>query len=245
MQRLLELTSQAETSHFWFRGFRHFVTPLLAQAAAGRSNLTLLDCGCGTGHNLAALLRQYGRAYGMDLTAAGLTIARRARRPVTRADAIRIPFASCTFDIVTTFDMLQCVPDDDAAVKEMARVLRPGGHLVGSVAALEMLHGDHSLLSEEVRRYTRPGVLALVERAGLTPVRASYAFASIFPLVLGVRVLQRVRGAHATGQEIAVPPAPVNAALSAVVRCEAALARYWPMPIGSSVVFLARKERAG
>jgi SAM-dependent methyltransferase len=245
MDRLLALTSQAEASHFWFRGFRRFVAPLLSHAAAGRANLTLLDCGCGTGFNLRTLLAPYGRTYGMDLTAAGLKLARHAGRPLIRADAMRIPFASQTFDMVTAFDMLQCVPEDEAAVREIARVLRPGGHFVGTVAALDVLHGDHSVLSEEVRRYTRRRLTALLERTGLAPLRVSYAFASLFPMVLGVRVLQRARGAQATGHEITVPVAPVNAALSALVAAEAAVARVLPMPFGSSLVFLAVKSATG
>jgi SAM-dependent methyltransferase len=241
MDRLLELTSQAEASHFWFRGFRQFVTPLLARAAAGYARPTILDCGCGTGHNLRTLLEPLGVTYGMDLTAAGLDLARRSGRPLVRADATRIPFPSNTFDIVTSFDMLQCVPDDASALGEIARVLVPGGHLIGSVAALEMLHGDHSVLSEEVRRYTRRGLVERIERAGLQPLRVSYAFASVFPLVFGIRLLHRVRGTAATGREITVPPAAVNAALTALVSGEAALARVLPMPIGSSLVFLASK----
>jgi ubiquinone/menaquinone biosynthesis C-methylase UbiE len=177
----------------------------------------------------------------MDLTAAGLQLARAAGRPLVRADATHIPFPSHTFDIVTSFDMLQCVPDDEAAVAEIARVLRPGGHFVGTVAALELLHGDHSVLSEEVRRYTRKGLVARLERGGLQPTNVRYAFASMFPLLLGVRVLQRARGVKATGQEITIPPAPVNALLSALVTGEAALARVAPMPFGSSLVFLATK----
>lgn len=244
MDRLLELTSRAEAAHFWFRGFRQFVTPLVDRAAAGRRDLRVLDCGCGTGYNLPGLAR-YGRVYGMDLAAAGLALARAAGRPLLQADATRIPFASHRFDLVTSFDVLQCVPDDEAAVREVARVLRPGGVFVGSVAALEVLHGDHSVLSEEVRRYTRGSLRRLLAGAGLEPVVARYAFASIFPLLLGLRLVQRLRGARATGAEIAVPPAPINAALSAIVSCEAALARRVSPPFGSSLVFLARRRPSG
>jgi ubiquinone/menaquinone biosynthesis C-methylase UbiE len=241
MDRLLELTSQAEASHFWFRGFRQFVTPLLARATAGRARPAILDCGCGTGYNLHTLLDPLGVSYGMDVTATGLELARRAGRPLVRADATRIPFRTHSFDIVTSFDMLQCVADDRAALAEIARVLRPGGHLVGSVAALEVLHGDHSVLSEEVRRYDKRGLIERLERAGLMPERVRYAFASVFPVVLGVRLLQRARGAHATGREIAVPPGPINAVLTGLVSGEAALARVARMPFGSSLVFLAKK----
>jgi SAM-dependent methyltransferase len=240
MDRLLELTSQAEESHFWFRGFRQFVTPLLDRAAASRRDLATLDCGCGTGYNLRQLAT-YGRVVGTDLSATGLAMARRAGRPVVQADATRLPFSSGRFDLVTSFDMLQCIPDDSAALGEMFRVLKRGGHLVGTAAALEMLHGDHSVLSEEVRRYTRGELMKRIRAAGLEPLIVRYAFASLFPMLLAVRVAQRLRGARATGREITLPPAPINDALTALVSSEAALARLISLPLGSSLVFLARK----
>jgi SAM-dependent methyltransferase len=67
MEHALELTRQAEATHFWFQGFRSFVAPVLHDVAAGRGSLRLIDCGCGTGNNLA-LLRPYGTVFGFDLT---------------------------------------------------------------------------------------------------------------------------------------------------------------------------------
>lgn len=242
MDRLLALTSRAEASHFWFRGFRQFVAPVIARAAGGRSDLRILDCGCGTGYNLR-LLAPYGRPCGMDLTQAGLDHARAAGRPLVRADALHIPFAAASFDLVTCFDVLQCVPDDKSTVREMARVLQPGGALVATVSAFEFLRGDHSVFSDELRRYTRETVLDLLAGAGLAAERVAYSFASLFPLMFGVRKLQRlVRGRHAPSeQEMQVPPAPVNAMLTALVSGEAALARHVRMPFGASVIILARK----
>jgi SAM-dependent methyltransferase len=238
---LLELTRRAESTHFWFRGFRRFVAPLLDRAVAGRSDLSVLDCGCGTGHNLQRL-EQCGAAVGIDLTAAGLAVAAKAGRRVARADATRLPFPSNRFDLVTSFEMLQCVPDDAAAVAEIARVLRPGGYFVGSVAALDVLHGDHSLLSQEVRRYTRGTLLAVLRGAGLHPIVIRYAFASLFPLMIVGRTLQRLRGARPAGRDITVPSAPINWVFSMMLAAEASLAAHVPMPIGSSLVFLAVKS---
>src|SRR5512140_3695034 len=101
MDHLLRATARAEARHFWFRGFRAFVTPLLRQAAAGRSDTgatRLLDCGCGTGANLA-LLNRFGRAYGFDLSAVGLRIGRQSgRRLLARASVAAAPFRSSAFD---------------------------------------------------------------------------------------------------------------------------------------------------
>src|SRR5919108_3035084 len=99
MERLLEATARAERDHFWFRAFRRFLGPLVADAARERS-LLILDCGCGTGHNLS-WLRRYGCAHGIDLTWAGLELARRrGERRIVRASASRLPFTDGQFDLV-------------------------------------------------------------------------------------------------------------------------------------------------
>jgi len=243
MDHLLELTGRAEATHFWFRGFRQFVSPLLAQLAAGRRNLRLIDCGCGTGNNLR-LLAPYGRAVGFDVTLGG-SIATRWGRPSAQADITRIPFASGVFDVATSFDVLQCIEADDVALREMARIIKPGGAVVLTLAALDVLRGDHAEAWHEVRRYTPSSARRLVERAGLRAERVSYMFASTFPLMFAVRTAQRMLRPYRAlrpDTDIAVPLAPVNALLSAVVSAEALLARRLPMPIGSSLLVVGRKN---
>jgi SAM-dependent methyltransferase len=229
VDRLLEATARAERDHFWFRGFRRFVSPMLARAAAGRRGLRLLDCGCGTGTNLRLQL-----ARGSGLTR------------VAQASAAAVPYPAGAFDIVTSFDVLVCLPDaiEREAVREMWRVLKPGGAAVINVAAMEVLRGNHSVLSAELRRYSRASLRALLEPAGFRVERMTYTNAALFPLMLGVRGAQRVMGlaqeSEAEG-EITVPPSSVNAALSALLAVEAGLVRVLPMPFGSSLLCLARK----
>lgn len=244
MADLLELTALAEPTHFWFHGFRASVDPVLRGIAAGRTNLRIIDCGCGTGYNMANMLRPYGHAVGFDFSEDAMRRASRAGRPIARADIQHIPFRSNTFDLATSFDVIQSVPDDRLALREMARVLKPGGHAVLNVTALDMLRGDHSDVWGELRRYTRQRAGRLLADAGLQPVRISFLFGSILPLILSVRMAQRafrlIRAPRGDA-DLAVPPAPVNAALTWLVRGEAALARRVPIPVGSSLLMVGRK----
>lgn len=247
MDRLLEATARAERSHFWFRGFRAFVTPLV-ERAVDRHPAEILDCGAGTGHNLQ-WLSTFGRATGIDLTWSGLAYARAAGLTrLARASAAALPFHRASFDLVTSFDVLQCIPGDaeEIAVREMRRVLRPGGHLVVTVAAFNMLRGNHSVLSREVRRYSRMDLKHLLDRAGFTVLRLTYTNATLFPLVAAARSIQRMSGLAASdadveaAREIAIPPAPVNALLGRILALEARVVRAVPMPFGSSLMALAR-----
>jgi hypothetical protein len=83
-----------------------------------------------------------------------------------------------------------------------------------------------------------------LDRAGFTIVRLTYTNATLLPVLLPLRALQRRRGvrdeAEAT-REIAVPPAPLNALLTGLLLVEARLVRVLDLPAGSSLLCLAQK----
>ncbi len=95
----------------------------------------VLEVGPGPGVLLEKLAGRHPLAVGLDLSPGMLHQAqerlRRAHRytRLVRADVTRLPLASRSFDGVTTTFALSAVPDGMAAVREMARVLRPGGVL--------------------------------------------------------------------------------------------------------------------
>ena len=246
MDRLLEATYRVEQSHFWWIGLRSFVAPLAERAVEGIEHPRILDCGCGTGANLA-MLSGYGTAFGFDLSRWGLDYARDyGQRRIANASITHIPFGESTFDLVTAFDVLYSLSEDAEAqaAAEMHRVLRPGGRIIVNVAALSILRGNHSIFGSEVRRSTRRRLRRVLTRAGFEVERLTYTNASLFPLMLAVRTVQRMTGLatpEEAGTDVVLPPAPINATLAALVRLEARMLRVTDMPIGSSLLAVGKK----
>lgn len=247
MDALLERTFQAEQRHFWFRGFRRFVAPLIEEAIAGRSNPMLLDAGCGTGANLP-FLQQYGKAFGLELFWRGIQFGHDRGIPrLIQGSVTHLPVTDASVDVVVSFDVLYCLetPAEQAALGEMFRVLKHGGSAVINVAALDMLKGDHSVLGGEVRRYTKRDLRDKLAHIGFAVKRLTYTNASLFPIIATVRALQRLRGVR-TGScnqgDFYVPPAPINALFSGALALESKLIHAGlDMPVGSSLLCLAQK----
>jgi SAM-dependent methyltransferase len=245
MDRLLAATAAAENRHFWFLGLRRFAKLMLDPALPARRPLRILDCGTGTGRNLD-WLRSYGWAAGVERSPTGLAEARAHGRRVIAGDVTAQPVPSGVFDLATSFDVIYSLNDDEErrALREMQRVLAPGGLVLVNAAALDILKGSHSALAHERRRYTTRGLAAKLNDAGFDVLRISYTNFSTFPLTLAVRLAQRVRGRRdeADETEISVPSEPVNSILAGVMAAEAALLRVTRLPAGSSVMAVARKR---
>ena len=238
---------EAEESQWWYAGMRALSLALLADplsrlAREGRAT-RILDAGCGTGNNLLHLAR-YGRAVGVDLSEEALAFCRTRGVAAARAGLLVLPFPDGAFDCVTSFDVIyhRWVDDDAAAVREMARVLRPGGLLLVRVPALRWLWGAHDEAVHSRHRYRRPELRQVLEGAGLEVVRATYANTLLLPLVAARRALDRFTGRQ--GSDVGFLPGPLEWAFRSVLRGEALWMRRHSLPLGSSVFALARKPGA-
>lgn len=244
---------RSETVLWWYVGLREYVLDwlgLLDTHTGPRPMYTLLDAGCGTGGMLERL-GAHGMAFGFDLAphAASVSRHRRGCRCVARASLAAIPAADERFDIAVSLDVISDagVEIEGAALRELYRVLKPGGRLVLNLPAFRSLGGEHDVAVRTARRYTAREARALVERHGFTVERLSYWNMAATPAVWLVRRLSRRKPLDAASahSDITPPPAPLNAALLTVTRLERRLLRRVPrLPFGSSVLLLARKPRS-
>jgi len=244
MEAMLEATARAEDRHFWFGALRRNARRWLAAALDGRRVARLVDCGAGTGRNLD-WLAGFGEVVGVERSPVGLRVGRAHGRRLVQATVTSLPFADASADVVTSFDVLYCLDDgsERRAIAEMFRVLKPGGILLVNVAALDALRGAHSTLTHEVRRYTRARLAGRLRAGGFAVERMSYTNCVTFPAALAVRWRDRVTGRarEASDADLQVPPAPVNGALALALAVESGLLRWMDLPIGSSLLCLARK----
>lgn len=162
----------------------------------------VLDLGCGFGRHAYESLRRGARVVACDMSLAELkdvagmfaaiaddeaaTLPASAWGATCNGDGTRLPFADGAFDRIIASEVLEHVPDDDAAFAELARVLRPGGTIAVTVPAW-LAERVCWALSEEyhapfvtgghVRIYTESGLRAKLRAAGLHPGAAHHAHA--------------------------------------------------------------------
>jgi SAM-dependent methyltransferase len=244
MERMLEATALSEDRHFWFRGLRRTAAKLIEDARGDRPLSRIVDCGAGTGRNLD-WLSGFGTTIGIELTPAGLAIGRRHGRRLVRATVAALPLEDASVDLATSFDVLYCLDDDveRRALAEMFRVLKPGGIAIFNAAALDILHGSHSALTREVRRYTKPRLRSRLTAAGFVVERMTFTNMTLFPMALAIRGFERITGRaqQESESDLAVPAAPVNALLDLALRAETLLLDAIDLPIGTSLMAVARK----
>jgi SAM-dependent methyltransferase len=245
MDRMLAATAAAEDEHYWFRGLRRVAELMVRQAAPSTGRFArIVDCGAGTGRNLD-WLSGFGEAVGVELTPTGLSVARAHGRRVVRGSVTSLPFGNASMNLATSFDVLYCLDDhsETLALEEMRRVLVPGGVALLNVAALDMLHGSHSTLTAEVRRYTKARLRHRLLAARFDVERMTFLNLTLFAPALAVRTMERLSGraSEASDADLKVPATPINATFDLALRAEAAWLRYANLPIGTSIMAVARR----
>ena len=245
-ERDFELLYQLEEDYWWFLAMRE-ITDTIAAGELKQPAMRILDAGCGTGFNLGYFSTdQLHDVYGLDLASAALRhVHQRGFSKVAQASITDIPFKSETFDIVFSFEVVTQTPlaMHDASLREMHRVLKPGGHLFIRVPAFMWLWSSHDEALEVRYRYEREELSKRLTDVGFAVEWASYANGFLFPVILVRRFLKRV----GIGGGTDVKPLPAGLAwLDGIFRRVLAAEAKWfragrRLPFGLSLICYARK----
>ena len=244
-----------QSRHFWYRGrhrFIRFVTTEIVSACAGRLEAVDLGGGCGAWLKYldATSPQLFGSLALADSSRLGLQLAAPLLpRGVPRyhVDLLNLQWHE-RWDVAFLLDVLEHVPDDERALRQIRAALRPGGHLVMTMPALERFRTRVDDMSRHVRRYSRRDLARRAAAAGFEVVVSRYFMFFLSPLLLLTR-LGAPDPSTLTPAEIRdylnrsdrVPPAAANALLAAIFAMETPLGVWLPFPWGTSVLAVFRR----
>ena len=238
-----QLLDRIEDSHWWFAGKRQILRTLLSGGTPGER---LLDLGCGTGGLLRDWRGRY-RCVGVDRSRLALDVCRRKGfSALARCDLTNLPFRPEAFDTVVILDVLEHLDDDVRFLKAATRVCAAGGRIIISVPAFQSLWSQHDETFGHRRRYSARQLEQVIRSAGLELDRTTYTNFLVFPVAATWRVLSRwLRlGRVASKHDFWPLPAWLNRFLTRVYGLEAWLLRFVDLPVGVSVVCVARRASA-
>lgn len=243
-ERLLAKIGEVEREHWWFVVRRKIVIETLEGLGVG-DDAHVVEIGCGTGGTLAELSRRHPgwRCQGIEPSPSACRAARGRGCAVTQGALPDVPLADTSVDCAIALDVLEHCKDDEAAAREIERILRPGAPLIATVPALPSLWSVHDVDNAHYRRYTRPALAEALEAAGFQVERVTYFNTLLLPLGYASRLASRVTGSRKT-LGVDVPPKPLNAALRTVFGIEAHAIRRIDLPVGMSLLAVARKRPA-
>jgi len=233
---------EVEESHWWYIGRRRiiasFVKSICEQVKDRRARI--LDVGCGTGANLVRL-SDFGDAEGVDISPDALKFCReRGLNNVKLGAAESLPYDDHEFDLVTAFDVVEHMDDDVAGLREMRRVLRPGGRVLLFVPTFMFLWGVQDEVSNHRRRFRLEELRQAVTAAGFEVERTTYANITFFLPVLLVRKFMRLTGVRTeTENSINIPA--LNRVFGAIFGAERHWLRHLNIPFGVSGLCVARR----
>lgn len=266
-----QLFSEIQTTHWWFVARRIIVEDVLrghllsAATSTFEARLQIADIGCGTGAMLP-MLGQFGEAWGVDRSAIALELCHQKNLPNAYQEDDPA-WRQRQFDVLTFFDVIEHVDDDEAFLESYLRHLKPGGLVVITVPALMFLWSDHDRLNHHRRRYTARQLQKVVEQAGLVPQKISYFNTWLFPAIVTVRLAARLRSfltdcadrwlggrgsqrlRHGVSRRAAARTdferniGFMNGLLKAILASERFVLRHGSFALGASLICLAHKER--
>ncbi len=238
----MKATLEVDGRHWWYRGRRRIIRAELDRLPLPQ-DARILDAGCGSGRTLEELV-DYGQVAGIELDEDAAEVARaREVAEVLVGRLEELPWPPDTFDLITCLDVIEHTPDDRATLRELRRVGKPGGFLLVTVPAYQMLWSRHDEANHHYRRYSRRSLREAAVEGGWAIARISSFNSLLLAPAAIVRLSQRRLGSrNGYTNDLELGPTWLNDALEQPLRLEAGWLRWGGrLPAGLSLLAVLRK----
>ena len=223
---------QLYENHWWFRMRERWVLQVLRQNCPANGWGSILDVGCGDGL-LFDRLMEFGDVEGIETS-------RELVDPANpQFQKIHIgPFDDSfrpgkQYSLILLLDVLEHIPDPGATLRRCESLLKPGGSLVLTVPAFNVVWTNHDVLNHHMTRYRRATLLPLLQKAGFTIEDSAYWYQWTFPVKLAQRFIEKLFRLRPANPKIPLPA--INRALCSLCSLEHSILRRVHLPFGTTL----------
>lgn len=231
-----------DTSHWWFVARAAIIERTLRRHVTDRP-ARVLDVGTGAG-GLIPVLSAFGEVVGVEADATNAQLAQ-DRNPGADIRVGKLPAALEGLppaSLVTAFDAIEHIDDDVGVLRSLATVLDRDGQICITVPAVPWLWSAHDDENGHLRRYTARSLRTALEAAGYRIEHLSYFNTLLFPMVAAARLVERVLSRRSEGTDFDRSAGPLDAVLCWLFRLERHVVPRIRLPIGVSLIAVARRE---
>jgi SAM-dependent methyltransferase len=229
------------TRHWWWRAREEAVLRVLRPRFSPNERLRILDVGCGDGLFFSRLA-EFGDVEGIEPDDS-LVDPHGPHRARIRIAPFDTNFSSPEpYSLVLMLDVLEHLDHPSEALRHACSLLAPGGALLLTVPAFQMLWTNHDVINHHHLRYRRDTLRPLLRQAGLAILEEQYWYQWTCPVKLAVRLSEIIlRRPPAVAR---VPPAWINRTLYWISRIEQETLGALGMPFGSTLMVYCTKQDA-
>ena len=236
-----------EERHFFYVANHNIILSLIKKYLKdSHKKLKILDAGCGTG-GLAKKLKKFGEVVGVDISSDALKFAKKRGVNTKKASVTKLPLKTNTFDVVTSVDVIyhKAVKDDIRALKEIYRVLKPGGILILRVPANKWLKLAHDRHVHTRERYDKKELRNKLIKVGFRIEKLSFVNSLLLPVAATQQIWENIFQSESTSSAIGPLPNLINKTLTHLLSIERDILLKINLPFGIGLVAVCRKPLYG
>lgn len=238
----LQYIYHLEKYHWWFQSKSALIVHIIQNL--NEKYDVILDAGCGTGQNLL-FLKRFGNCFGCDVVGAALTFCKKNELDnLAQCNLRNMCFKPQTFNLITSFDVIEHVEDPEMVLAEFRSILKDNGKIIVTVPAFKFLWSQHDDALCHLRRFDKKDLKKLFEEKGFKIEKIGYFFLIPFLIVAPIRLIRKiiVKKGEVKSDTTTLPPKFLNEILKWILQVEIRLSSIFPMPFGTTIYSVISKK---
>lgn len=231
-----------EKTHWLFRIRRKILLYFIKKYSQKGSRI--FDFGCGSGYLVGELQKLGYDAHGSDFEKDAIDYGLgQGIKNLKISTGEKIDYPDGFFQAVTAFDVLEHIEDEKWAVRELTRILKPGGKIIITVPAYQWLWGVQDEVSHHFRRYNADSLVRVFKDfPSLKIIHKTYFNSFLFPAIAGVRLISRWFNIKNRKSDFDIKTGFLDIIFYHIFNLEPFLLRYLRFPFGVSILFVLEKN---